>query len=495
MRTDPGKPFDRDVTFRIADQILNGVFELHSQGIVHRDLKPDNVFLQRRQTAGSDAAVKILDCGLAFKDTTKNDGQLQGTPKYMSPEQCRGELVSAQTDIYAIALIICEMLLGRLPFDVKREGVKEWMEAHQWMTPTALADHLDWISPATSDLILSALAKDPNKRPRSALEFQKKLFLEARRLRDGLPPEISSDANITTPTPMDFSAEAVSVDGLNDTERLTAEPPHPARKETLRMEVAPTHPAVGNVWQPALQADYGAAGADSFAVASPVPAVAPPLHRTPDPRLAPSPVAASVPITPPQPAGPLAVDIRAAPWPSVAAQSNYTAARASVLRTSTSGTAQSVTHDRPDEPSVEMRRDIRRKVLIRSTVLMSGLTLCGALVMAVVRVVSVPPARPTAPTASVVIAPTMPPPPSTVPTITATAPTAPSTTAATNPSVTAAPPPAVGNGPAAVAATATSPPLATTAAPSPSRTQPVVRGTSPARPKSTTADGFQELWR
>ncbi|MGH7297451.1 MAG: serine/threonine protein kinase, partial [Polyangiaceae bacterium] len=65
MRSEPGKKFDRDVAFRIIDQVLAGVFELHSQGIIHRDLKPDNIFLERRAKAGPGAAVKILDCGLA----------------------------------------------------------------------------------------------------------------------------------------------------------------------------------------------------------------------------------------------------------------------------------------------------------------------------------------------------------------------------------------------------------------------------------------------
>ncbi|MGH7293327.1 MAG: serine/threonine-protein kinase, partial [Polyangiaceae bacterium] len=134
------KPFDRSAALKIVHDICAGVFELHSQGIVHRDMKPDNVFLKE------DGAVKILDCGLAYKrvidprapdadqGTPFQKGAVQGTPKYMAPEQARGEEVSPQSDTYSIALILAEMLLGRLPYDLPAgASQRQLMDAHLWL--------------------------------------------------------------------------------------------------------------------------------------------------------------------------------------------------------------------------------------------------------------------------------------------------------------------------------------------------------------------------
>ena len=106
----------------IARQVLRGLAFAHGKGIIHRDLKPANVFLQSLPDHADH--VKLVDFGVAkFLDlSSSNDnltriGTVFGTPAYMSPEQARGEVVDARTDVYAAGVILFELLTGRLPFE------------------------------------------------------------------------------------------------------------------------------------------------------------------------------------------------------------------------------------------------------------------------------------------------------------------------------------------------------------------------------------------
>lgn len=475
-----GKPFEREAAFGIIGETLEGVFELHSQGIIHRDLKPDNIYLQLRHTAGDDSAVKILDCGLAYKQDRAHEGTLQGTPRYMAPEQVRCERVSPQTDIYAIALILCEMLLGRLPFELKSQSVKDLLDAHLWTAPLPLSQFLPWLSPAANAVIMSALDKDPTKRPRSAFELQSRLYLEADRLQKGLPPEVATDANTTTPDPMDFSASALSAGG-----RAQGDPtlPMPVKKTTLRMDTAPTHPAAppADVGRGPSQAPP--AWSPPVAAARPAPPSAPvPVHRTPDPR--PGGVGWSQPSVylsgPPPSALPMAL---AAPILRVESRESASS--------SDTGTARSVPHEPVgEEPGYDVRRELRRRALIRRTVLISAFAVGAFVAVATLRLASQPaasvavspatiaPALPAIPSAQPIPVPIAPAPPSVA--STPTLPAASDAPATTPPSSGRAAKP-----PAAVVATKPVPSVARTAAPRPAA----------ARPKPAATDGSDELFR
>jgi serine/threonine protein kinase/Tfp pilus assembly protein PilF len=98
----------------IARQVCEGLTEAHRLSVVHRDLKPQNIMID------SDGNVKVMDFGIARSLKTKgitDTGEIFGTPEYMSPESLEGKEVDGRTDIYALGIILYEMLTGRVPFE------------------------------------------------------------------------------------------------------------------------------------------------------------------------------------------------------------------------------------------------------------------------------------------------------------------------------------------------------------------------------------------
>ena len=97
----------------IAAQIAKGLREAHSNGVVHRDIKPSNLMLTRQ------GVLKIIDFGLAKlleQETQTRSGKVTGTAAYMSPEQAQGKAADRRSDVWALGVVLYEMLTGRLPF-------------------------------------------------------------------------------------------------------------------------------------------------------------------------------------------------------------------------------------------------------------------------------------------------------------------------------------------------------------------------------------------
>lgn len=156
----------------IGSQICASLADAHATGIVHRDLKPDNVMLSERGRKTDN--VTVLDFGIAKLRDQKGDitqqpmtraGDILGTPQYMAPEQIRGLAVDARTDIYALGVMLYEMITARLPFD--GNSVMALLSKHLTDTPVAPAQRRPelGISPSLSQLVMDCLAKEPAARP------------------------------------------------------------------------------------------------------------------------------------------------------------------------------------------------------------------------------------------------------------------------------------------------------------------------------------------
>ena len=155
---------------RVMTQVCSGLDFAHANGIVHRDVKPGNIWLTKDGTA------KIGDFGLAKsrnRARVTQSGNIVGTVTYMPPEQITGGDVTARADLYALGVVLYEMVCGRPPF-------------MGYDTPSVVRQHLEtepvsptWHNPncprPLEALILRMMAKDPKRRPRSAGEVIKAL--------------------------------------------------------------------------------------------------------------------------------------------------------------------------------------------------------------------------------------------------------------------------------------------------------------------------------
>jgi serine/threonine-protein kinase len=159
-------------------QAASALAAAHAKGIVHRDLKPDNLFLVPVPSDPAREMIKVLDFGIAKLQTLPTGsgmqtrtGTLMGTPVYMSPEQCLGtKTVDHRSDIYALGIIMFEMLAGRPPFI--SDGFGELVNMHLNVRPPSLHDVNPAVTPPVELLILKALEKAPEARQRSATELQ-----------------------------------------------------------------------------------------------------------------------------------------------------------------------------------------------------------------------------------------------------------------------------------------------------------------------------------
>jgi serine/threonine-protein kinase len=139
--------------------------------------------------------VKLIDFGVIAVADRKHDGMFVGTWRYAAPEQIRGERATPATDLYAVGLVLYEMLAGRGPFDEYESG-SEVSQAHLREIPRPVSELAPWVPPSVVQLIESALSKHPRSRPRDAHAFAERLCeLESAR-DDTSPREAKNDAPV-----------------------------------------------------------------------------------------------------------------------------------------------------------------------------------------------------------------------------------------------------------------------------------------------------------
>ena len=169
-----GKAFPPKRAAELAREVAQGLAAAHAKGILHRDLKPENIFLTK------DGRVKVLDFGLAkthgsasgskietrtVSTALSEPGHVVGTSGYMSPEQVRGEVVDARSDLFSLGVVVWEMVTGARPF--QRENSLETMHAILKDDPPELDPSLK-APPALERILHTCLAKAPEGRFHSA---------------------------------------------------------------------------------------------------------------------------------------------------------------------------------------------------------------------------------------------------------------------------------------------------------------------------------------
>ena len=228
------------VALEFTFQTASALEAAHARGIVHRDLKPDNVFLVADPRLPGRELVKVLDFGIAKLrgelvtaplDTIA--GAVLGTPPYMSPEQCRGvpEQIDHRTDIYALGVMLYEMVCGAPPF--VSEGIGDMLMMHMSVPPPPPASLGIELPEQVERAILRALAKRPEER-----------FASMGELRAALEPPAPSVVVLPAAVPID--AERYVVQAVTGGGRRSAAPYRP--DEPLRIERA--RPVSGTAARP-----------------------------------------------------------------------------------------------------------------------------------------------------------------------------------------------------------------------------------------------------
>ena len=149
---------------RITLLISDALAYCHERGIFHRDIKPENVMVQE------DGNIKIIDFGVALLEgarrvTWRGLSGTVGTPDYMSPEQLKGERGTASSDIYAVGIMLYEMLCGHTPFE--GENIFAIMNQHVSQDPPSILLMNPQLSPELATVVMHAIRRDPSKRYRS----------------------------------------------------------------------------------------------------------------------------------------------------------------------------------------------------------------------------------------------------------------------------------------------------------------------------------------
>jgi serine/threonine protein kinase len=217
---------------RILIQVCDALSAAHQKGIVHRDLKPENIMLLPPDPGDPTVErVKVLDFGIAkilerdkalvpeggapnslANSVLTTVGMVVGTPAYMSPEQCRGEVIDARSDVYACGILLYQLIAGRLPF--AGDNAMELAVKHVRAEPPPLHTLLPSVNRDLEKLILTALGKWPAQRQESALALKAQLEAVLPKLTDAVltavlspPPEVDLGRR---PAPQPIGADAGS---------------------------------------------------------------------------------------------------------------------------------------------------------------------------------------------------------------------------------------------------------------------------------------------
>jgi eukaryotic-like serine/threonine-protein kinase len=243
-------PFTAERALPILIQACGALDEAHKAGIIHRDLKPENIFLVQSGTLHD--YPKVLDFGLAKVGERQmrpgsiiltQEGMVFGTPEFMSPEQAQGKQLTPASDVYSLAVILYEVLTGKLPFDAK--SAMDYISLHVTGVPVPLNQRVPGrtFSPLLEQIIARALAKRPEDRFASAADFataMQSVLQGAARLPAHLGNATSEPAAaLVPPSPPNSPAAAPPAETMPVIPALAPAPAPPVQRPPGASESAP----------------------------------------------------------------------------------------------------------------------------------------------------------------------------------------------------------------------------------------------------------------
>ena len=180
---------------RIARMMCQALDAAHKEGIIHRDLKPANVIVRDDPRSTDPIQLKILDFGVAKlaeghrQDTLTQSGQVLGTPAYIAPEQIRESAsTDGRADLYAVGVILYELVTGHLPFETRNAA--NLLVSKVVDEPDPPTKHVKELPPPFVKLVMRAIDRDPNVRPKNCGELAAALepFLDPMAVVHAAPP-------------------------------------------------------------------------------------------------------------------------------------------------------------------------------------------------------------------------------------------------------------------------------------------------------------------
>jgi len=231
-----------DTAIGYAKQLLEALRFAHRHGIIHRDIKPHNVLVSADQhVKANEPRLKVADFGIARHGASQmtEAGSIMGTAQYLSPEQARGAPVTAASDLYSAGVVLYEMLTGKVPFT--GDSAIEIAMKHVNELPRPPSKLRAEIPPELDQIVLRALAKEPEDRYQTAEEFIEDL----ERVEAGLP---ISRATATAATALLVApvGEATEVLSAESPTRVVAPPP----SAPVTPRRPPTYPPAGPYDEP-----------------------------------------------------------------------------------------------------------------------------------------------------------------------------------------------------------------------------------------------------